>query len=194
MQSHKRAKELFRYDPKTGSLTRRVSRGRWRAGEPAGTIRTRVDATVHFEGRDMSMARFIYWLRTGEFPKAHVDHKNGNPLDFRWKNLRAATPSQNNANQKPRPNETGYPGVKRHGTAFTATIAAAGWIYYLGRFKTAKAAGRAYKEAKAHLHGEWNRQTRRPKAGLLSYTSKRQAGKGSNGARRPADKKGSASR
>ena len=170
-----KARELFRYDPKTGTLTHRIQRGRWRAGMPAGTIRTRVYATVHYQGRDISMAKFLHYYMTGKWPKGVVDHKNGDATDFRWKNLRDATYAQNAANARPRPNVQGYTGITKQDGKFRAKIQANGWSYYLGRFDTRREAHRAYLAAKAHLHGEWSRSNRKATAKLPSFVSRRKA-------------------
>jgi hypothetical protein len=49
----------------------------------------------------------------GQSPPDIVDHKNRNPSDNRWENLRAATPSQNCANAGLRSNNShGFQGVR----------------------------------------------------------------------------------
>jgi hypothetical protein len=44
------------------------------------------------------MARIVWFLRTGEYPKLHVEHKDCNPQNNSVENLRLATHSQNMAN------------------------------------------------------------------------------------------------
>jgi hypothetical protein len=44
------------------------------------------------------LARVIWFLRTGEYPSLHVEHKNCNPKDNSTGNLRLASHSQNMAN------------------------------------------------------------------------------------------------
>lgn len=181
------ARELFRYDPKTGALTHRIQRGRWSAGMPAGTIRMRVEATVHYKGRDISMAKFLHYYMTGKWPKGVIDHKNGDPTDFRWRNLRDVTHSQNNVNAKPRPNQQGFPGITAQDGKFRAKIQANGWSYYLGRFDTKREAHRAYLAAKAHLHGEWSRSNRKPKTKFPGFVSRRKARTRADRQRRSAE-------
>ena len=48
--------------------------------------------------RGYAAARIIWFLRTGEYPNLHVEHKDCNPLNNSVGNLRLATQSQNMAN------------------------------------------------------------------------------------------------
>lgn len=81
--------------------------------------------------------------------------KNDWPMNCRW-----ATPRQQNLNQNPRPNKTGYKGVKIKGNRFEA------WINepsetkdvrnkkYLGTFPTAQQAGEAYAKARLEMDNQ----------------------------------------
>lgn len=88
------------------------------------------------------------------------DHINGNGLDNRRKNLRVASASQNNFNQKLRKNnKAGFKGVhfyKERGH-YRATIKANGVRIWLGSYSTPTQAYEAYKAASARLHGEYGR-------------------------------------
>lgn len=87
-----------------------------------------------------------------------VDHINGNGLDNRRCNLRAATPGQNMANRpRRRDNRTGFKGVHRSGPGFSAQIKSKGVRTYLGYYKTADAAARAYDWAALQIHGPFAR-------------------------------------
>jgi hypothetical protein len=46
------------------------------------------------------LARIVWFLRTGEYPQAEIEHKNCNPKDNSIENLRLATRSQNLANTR----------------------------------------------------------------------------------------------
>ena len=79
----------------------------WKRGVRAGhnvatTARNsgHLNVYLYFNGklRGYSMARIIWFLRTGEYPELHVEHKDCNPLNNSVENLRLATHSQNMAN------------------------------------------------------------------------------------------------
>ena len=54
----------------------------------------------------------IWFYMTGEWPSDGVDHFNSDKTDNRWRNLRQATQSQNNANSRRRADNTsGFKGV-----------------------------------------------------------------------------------
>jgi hypothetical protein len=90
--------------------------------------------------------------------KKWVDHKNGNTLDNRRKNLRCCTPSQNVWNSKKAKNNTsGFKGVTFHKArnAWQAQICFKTGRRYLGIFKTPQEAHRAYKKAAKQLFKEF---------------------------------------
>lgn len=87
-----------------------------------------------------------------------VDHINGNRLDNRKSNLRAATNAQNNQNKRsPRNNRSGYKGVSwcKERNKWAAQIQVNGRQKNLGRFDNVEDAIRAYDEAARKLHGEF---------------------------------------
>lgn len=103
----------------------------------------------------------LAWLyMTGEWPQAVIDHINGNGLDNRIENLRAATRAENNRNSRVKSNNTtGYKGVcfdRREGR-FVASIARDGKQFNLGYFETPEDAHAAYCIAAERLHGKFAR-------------------------------------
>lgn len=102
-------------------------------------------------------------LRMGlKIDAMNVDHINRNSLDNRRANLRAATSSQNHANTKRRPSrmkqcDTGYKGVYRYppNKSFTAYVQFNGRTLYIGSFKSASDAARAYDNRARELFGEF---------------------------------------
>jgi hypothetical protein len=87
-----------------------------------------------------------------------VDHINRNPLDNRRRNLRLCTHAENNRNKRMRSDNTsGYRGVIRDGRRghWRAVIGSDGEHHYLGSFRGAKDAARAYDAAALVLHGSF---------------------------------------
>jgi hypothetical protein len=89
-----------------------------------------------------------------------IDHENGNQLDVRKSNLRAACAVTNGQNRgKTSANTSGYKGVFIRKDVserkFLAKIVFYGMQNNLGRFHTAKEAARAYDRKAIELHGEF---------------------------------------
>lgn len=90
----------------------------------------------------------------------YVDHINGNGLDNRRANLRPATPSQNQANQrKRRDNTSGFRGVQWHppGQKWRAVIRVKGRLISLGYYPVREEAARAYDAAAIEFFGPYAR-------------------------------------
>ena len=93
----------------------------------------------------------------GTWGRPMIDHRDGNPANNRWSNLRLATHSQNNANRRrPRHNTSGFKGVSfdRRVGKWKATICKEGHTMCLGWFDTPQAAHKAYVKAARMLFGE----------------------------------------
>src|SRR3990167_8194498 len=90
------ARRLFAYDPDTGVVTRRVNiNGGGKAGSVAGALfdgRGHLGVLVDYER--LYLHRVIWLIVIGEWPVADVDHRDGDPANNRWANLREATRSQ----------------------------------------------------------------------------------------------------
>ena len=83
--------------------------------------------------KKIMMYRLLLDANKGE----QVDHVNGNPLDNRKCNLRAASHANNITNRKaPKSNTSGYKEVSKRGNKWKATISHKGTRYYLGTFNT----------------------------------------------------------
>jgi hypothetical protein len=121
-------------------------------------------------------ANTVYACRSGQRPsKAYIllhrsilglpvgvicDHRDGNGLNNRRKNLRIASTAENTRNQRRASHNTsGVKGVSLDATSgkWRAMIRAGGKQKNLGRFFTLEAAARAYAKASAELHGEFGR-------------------------------------
>lgn len=89
-----------------------------------------------------------------------VDHRNGDGLDNRRSNLRAATKSQNAVNRGARSNSKhGLVGISfdKRRKKWEAAVSPSGKKIHLGRFATKEEAARAYDSAALHHYGEFAR-------------------------------------
>lgn len=155
------------YDPDTGIFRWRYRSDRaqnWnsrRAGKPAGGLDGQFGyITIRIDYQLFQAHRLAWLYMTGEWPSHMVDHRDANPGNNAWENLRAADRSRNMMNQrKPPKNTSGFKGVSRvRGTnKWCAQIGANGKNHYLGIFTTPEAAHIAYCEAAKRLHGEFAR-------------------------------------
>lgn len=148
-------KKFLHYDPVTGFFTWR-ERGR----NPAMAGRTPLSrdgcgyVRFSFKGVKYRAHRLAWFYVTGAWPAGEIDHINGMRADNRWKNLREATRSLNMQNRRSA-NEgsaTGILGVYKNAPGFRSQIKIGGKQIFLGVFKTASAASRAYMTAKRKLH------------------------------------------
>lgn len=145
---------LFLYDPLTGIIRWRNSRGRAPANSIAGSTRKigyisiRIDTILY-------LAHRLAWKMYHKVdPENHIDHKNGDKSDNRIENLRDVTNAENSHNIKTsyKNNESGYLGVSISGKRFYTRIYVGGKNVPLGHFDTAEEAHNVYIEAKLKLH------------------------------------------
>ena len=157
--SYESVQETFDYDPETGLLTWKVRLSkRVRIGDVAGFAQKRNKGRlkVGINNKDYMVHRIIWLWMTGAWPEFEVDHRDENPANNRWKNLRHATSSQNQRNRGPQKNNTsGYKGVtyvaKRK--RWIAGVKLNGYRHNLGTFMSAEEAYAAYCKAASRLHG-----------------------------------------
>ena len=103
-------KTLLSYDPETGELTWRV-RGVPRidnrlAGKPALIGTSDGYRVGKIMTQNLKAHRVAWAIYYGEWPKAMLDHINGNRADNRIVNLRTVSPVQNSQNQRPHKSNT----------------------------------------------------------------------------------------
>jgi hypothetical protein len=89
--------KLLHYDPETGDLTWKQSRGRVRRGQVAGSLGNKGYWHVRVLGSLWLAHRLAWKIHTGAEPEAGlvIDHLNENRADNRWSNLRLTTQSIN---------------------------------------------------------------------------------------------------
>lgn len=152
-------KTILFYDPDTGVFKWLVDGGKnFGVGDIAGHCNS-ANPYVRISLKKTSYrAHRLAWLyMTGEWV-SEVDHRDLNPQNNKWDNLRAATHSQNCANSGKRAHNTsGYKGVEKVDGRYMAKITCDKEIKILGWFDAAVEAARAYDEAARELHGEFAR-------------------------------------
>ena len=107
--------------------------------------------------QDVVMSRFLLNAGTGQL----VDHQDLDPLNNRRSNLRLCNKSQNNSNCRRRKHNTHpYKGVRqnnRESDNWIAYISVRGRQKYLGSYKSAEDAARAYDAAAVERSGDFAR-------------------------------------
>jgi hypothetical protein len=154
-----RLRALLHYDPQTGQFRwlKRMN-ARVHAGRFAGTLSRDGYRVIAINGRPYRAHRLAWLYVTGKWCSRMIDHRDGNPSNDRWENLRRATRSQNSANRRLHRNNTcGYKGVSRDGGRWRAAICKNGRRHHLGIFSTPQAAHAAYAKAARKLFGEFAR-------------------------------------
>lgn len=124
------------------------------AGTVAGSIK-QDRILIRIGGRFHFAHRLAFLIVTGRWPENYIDHVNGYPLDNRWKNLREATPAENQQNRSEvSGSSSGYMGVSwdRSRSKWQAHIKIDGKFLHLGRFVNIEDAVIARREAKVSLH------------------------------------------
>lgn len=152
----KKLRENFHYDAQTGLIWwKKRGLGR-RFDKPCGSI-TPPKNYVHieFEGRIYKAHHLVWALVTGRWAKT-LDHKDRNPANNRFDNLREATSSQQMANRRRfSNNSSGFRGVHgRHGR-WRAVLQYQKKRIHLGYFHSPAAASEAYQEAAKIHFGEF---------------------------------------
>jgi hypothetical protein len=161
-----RLRALLHYNPATGVFRWRISiAGPLKAGRIAGTTDKRGRRYIMIDGRKHIASRLAHLWMTGEWPIGMIDHRDGDPLNNRWRNLREATRGQNAQNAKRRrDNTSGFKGVsfsERYGK-WRATISRDRQRINLGWFDSPEDAHAAYCDAAREHYGEFAKLQRLP--------------------------------
>jgi hypothetical protein len=159
MLTQERLKELLHYNPETGIFTWRVCRQAIKNGSVAGTVNGRHYVQIVLDRRIYLAHRLAWLYMRGAFPSS-IDHRDGNPSNNAWNNLRLATALQNGKNRKrSTKNTTGFKGVSwwRKVGKYAAEIRVDGKRIWLGHFDTAHEAYQVYCRAAQKYHGEFAR-------------------------------------
>ncbi|RJP45482.1 HNH endonuclease [Candidatus Parcubacteria bacterium] len=162
--SAERLREALHYDFDTGTWTWiSAPHSRVPIGSRAGSLDSKGYLRIGIDGREYRSHRLAWLYMTGEWPPHEIDHINLDKLDNRWRNLRLATGSQNQANKSLYSNNrSGAKGVgwHRRSRKWRAFIQKNGFQIHLGCFSAFEDARRAYEAAAEQLHGEFARTNR----------------------------------
>lgn len=165
MPSTERLHELFVYDPISGEIRSRLSRGgRTRAGKLAGDVSAaRGYIRIKIDGRYFYAHRIAWCMMTGRWPAAYIDHIDCDKSNTRWCNLREASKSQNGAN-RPKHLRNGTCLSPLKGVSFNSKngkwfsqILCEGAHQFLGYFDAENDAHLAYLAAAQRLFGKFAR-------------------------------------
>lgn len=161
-------RNILQYDPTTGVFRWRERsdvRASWNpqfAGKRAGSIGSTGYLKVSINDQTFLGHRLAWLIMTGAWPAHEIDHKDGNPANNRWDNLRRATRQQNQQNRRRhKSNKSGFKGVYKNssGNTWAAQIYDLGRKIHVGNFPSAQAAHKAYCDASHRCYGEFARTT-----------------------------------
>lgn len=145
--------DLFRYDPDTGKLFWKHSRGRVKAGQEAGATDVRGYIVLRVNYIGLKAHRVIWDMCHPDdplTPEEQIDHINHKLGDNRIVNLRKVDSTDNHRNMsKPKNNSSGVSGVcwDNNRGKWKAAIQLFGVTKNLGRFDSFESAVAARKDA-----------------------------------------------
>jgi hypothetical protein len=157
-----RLRALLHYDSRTGEFRwRKRVRPSIQPGDIAGTLDNRGYRRISINGRSYAAHHLAWFYMRGNWCSQVIDHRDLDPSNNRWTNLRRATRSQNNANRRiPRNNACGLKGVAPDRSRWRGSIRKNGRRRHLGIFLTPQAAHAAYVKAARKLFGKFAGRSR----------------------------------
>lgn len=154
MITQSEANRLFKYDPDTGVLSRRVRTAkRTRVGEPVGSINSSGYLRVGANRRSYLVHRVIWLMVYGEMPK-QIDHIDHDTTNNRLSNLRAADYKMNSRNRSMnKRNTSGVCGVHwcRAARKWKVQISSHAERFQIGAYESLLDAACARKSSEADL-------------------------------------------
>ena len=147
-------RQVFHYDAETGVFTWRITLGKGRAGRPAGNVNRDGYLDIGIYGRKYPAGRLAWLYVHGEWPKAQIDHMDGEKLNNRIANLRDVDARMNQENMRKArvDNVSKFLGVTACQDHFISRIKIKGRQIILGKFTTAEEAHETYLKAKREHH------------------------------------------
>ena len=149
--------EYYTYEPETGNLVLKKSRcnaDKEKVGKPIGSLGgppRRKTWLIKHKGKSYYISRIAWFLMTKTDPgDLLVEHKNRNPKDNKWENLRLANPAENNYNKI----SVGY-SQRKDTKMYRVRVTLDKVRITVGNFKTEKEASQAAAEAKKFFYKEF---------------------------------------
>lgn len=154
----KRLNEALDINPETGICVWRAVNENCRshsAGDVAGSVSTGGYWRVSVDGRRYRRSSLIWFFVKKRWPRRLIDHRDGDTGRDAVANLREATPSQNQQNNRRRAGVSGVKGVSPKSGKYVARITLDGKTSHLGYFDTKEMAAAAYAVAASEKFGEF---------------------------------------
>ncbi|MEK0324212.1 MAG: HNH endonuclease [Nitrosopumilus sp.] len=158
MISAESVNRLLTRDTETGIFTWKFGLSHTRSGQVAGFITLDGYISIRINGRQYFAHKLVVLLETGKYPEGEIDHKDGDPANNIYSNLRVCTHSENMKNHKQySSNTSGCNGVSAHGSRWRSRIQVDGKRISLGVFDIKEDAAKAYDEAATVYFKEFKR-------------------------------------
>lgn len=155
MITQERLHKMFEY--KNGSLYRKISLGRTKAGDKVGFVNSKGYVAVNIDKQCISVHRLIWVMQHGAMPEL-IDHIDGDRQNNRIENLRLADKFGNAQNKRMHKNNTsGVKGVywKKDKNKWMAQIGFNRKQKNLGYFDKKEDAAEFISLARDMLHGQY---------------------------------------
>lgn len=155
--TQERLRDVLDYHPETGEFVWRVAlSNKAPVGSVAGTHTKRGCIAIGIDRRQYKAHHLAWFWMTGTWPSQEVDHRDTDPTNNRWRNLRDVSRQVNSENLRSAKStsKTGLLGVHlcRATGRYRASITVSGKCRQLGRFDSPELAHAAYVTAKRQLH------------------------------------------
>jgi HNH endonuclease len=146
--TQERLQEVLHYDPGSGEFRWRMQEDlNRRVGDIAGCSMRSDYWCIHVDGRSYRAHQLAWLYMTGEWGRPLIAHRDGDPFNNRWRNLRLSNCLHCAAPRGPRRSTaSAFTGIAldRRSGQWTARIGNGERGYLLGRFPTNEAAHEAY--------------------------------------------------
>ena len=150
-------RRLMRYDPETGEFAALVARGSLRVGDSLGGFDDEGRRIITIDNVRYGAHRLAWLYMTGAWPSGEIDHRDTNPSNNVWSNLRDVTPVVNKQNKRRAQSGKLYSPLLgaqwcKQARKWKSSIRVAGRTRHLGFFASDQEAAAAYVLAKRQLH------------------------------------------